>query len=158
MERSIIWTPGHDWEFSGFPGLRPWSAIVSVAGMRNFVWLIPLVFGAVVVGCTAGAGAGAGSGEMGDIVDDGSVGGISEVPNPTSQMAKASGTPLDELQQGHSIYMLQCGQCHNYMIPKDLFEDEWEDAMPKMIRHAGLQLEDEKAVLAYVLAVKKVEG
>lgn len=126
--------------------------------MRKLAWFMALLFGAAVIGCTAGVGAGAASGEMGDIEDDGSVGGISEVPNPTAQMAKASGTPLDELQRGHSIYMLQCGQCHNYMIPEDLFEDEWEDAMPTMIRHAGMNSEDEKAVLAYVLAVKKVEG
>ncbi len=105
-------------------------------------------------GC-AGGPAGAASGEMGDIAtDDGSVGGISEVPNPSAEMAKASGTPLETLQQGHVIYMLKCGECHAYQLPKDLFVDEWEDAMPKMITHAGLSSEDEKAVLAYVLAVK----
>ena len=81
-------------------------------------------------------------------------GGISEVPNPTPAMAAKSGTPLDRLKHGHVTYMLKCGECHNYMIPKDLDVDEWEDAMPKMIRHAGLAEDDEKAVLAYVLAVK----
>ncbi|WP_353568760.1 hypothetical protein [Haloferula sargassicola] len=92
---------------------------------------------------------------MGDIqTEDGSVGGISEVPNPSPEMAKASGTPLETLQHGHVIYMLKCGECHAYQLPKDLFIDEWEDAMPKMITHAGLDKEDEKAVLAYVVAVK----
>ena len=81
-------------------------------------------------------------------------GGISEVPNPTPAMAVKSGTSLERLQHGHVTYMLKCGECHNYMIPKDLDVDEWEDAMPKMIRHAGLAPDDEKAVLAYVLAVK----
>ncbi|BCX47549.1 hypothetical protein HAHE_14570 [Haloferula helveola] len=104
-------------------------------------------------------GGGAASGSMGDLPeDDGAVGGISEVPNPTPEMAKASGTSLDTLQHGHSTYMLQCGQCHDYMLPKNLFEDEWEDAVPEMIKHAGLQPADEKAVLSYVLAVKKVKG
>lgn len=112
----------------------------------------------LLVACGTGGGAGASSGEMGDIEDDGAVGGISEVPNPSSAMAKASGTPLEQLQHGHSTYMLQCGQCHEYMIPKDLFEDEWEDALPKMIKHAGLQSSDEEAVLSYVLGVKKLEG
>ena len=81
-------------------------------------------------------------------------GGISEVPNPNAAMAAKSGTPLATLKHGHDIYMLKCGECHNYMIPKELDVDEWEEAMPKMIRHAGLASEDEKAVLAFVLAVK----
>jgi hypothetical protein len=50
--------------------------------------------------------------------------------------------------------MLKCGECHNYMLPEQVDVDEWEDAMPKMIRHAGLAADDEKAVLSYVLAVK----
>lgn len=116
-----------------------------------------MVLGSVVVGCTAGAGAGAASGEMGDIVDDGSVGGISDVPNPTPEMAAASGHSLEKIQHGHSVYILQCAQCHGYMKPQDFFDDEWEDTLPDMIGHAGLSSSDEQAVLAYVLAVKKVE-
>ncbi len=92
---------------------------------------------------------------MGDLPeDDGTVGGISEVPNPSPEMARRSGTSLETLQRGHSTYMLKCAECHDYMIPEDLFVDEWEDAMPTMISHAGLESADEKAVLAYVLAVK----
>ena len=120
--------------------------------------LAVLGFIALMAACGAGGGSGAASGEMGDIVDDGSVGGISEVPNPTPQMAKVSGTPLETLQHGHSTYMLTCAQCHEYMLPKHFFEDELEDAMPKMIKHAGLGQAEEDAVLAYLLAVKKVEG
>lgn len=81
-------------------------------------------------------------------------GGISEVPNPSTAMAAKSGTSLEKLRTGHEVYMLKCGECHNYMIPDDLDVDEWEDAIPKMIRHAGLAKEEEQAVLAYVLAVK----
>lgn len=130
--------------------------MLSVMSIPKLLALLGLM--SLLVACGTGGGAGAASGEMGDIEDDGAVGGISEVPNPSPAMAKASGTPLDQLQHGHSTYMLQCGQCHEYMIPKNLFEDEWEDAMPKMIKHAGLQSSDEDAVLAYVLAVKKLEG
>lgn len=81
-------------------------------------------------------------------------GGISEVPNPNAAMAAKSKTPLPTLQRGHETYMLQCGQCHHYMIPAKVEVEDWQDVMPKMIRHAGLAPEDEKAVLAYVLAVK----
>lgn len=119
--------------------------------MRNALGFLLV---ALLAGC-AGGGAGASRGEMGDLAaDDGEVGGISEVPNPTPEMAKASGQSLETLQRGHETYMLQCGQCHNYMLPKDLFIDEWQDAVPEMIGHAGLSTDDEKAVLAYVIAVK----
>jgi hypothetical protein len=128
-----------------------------LVAMRILKFLASLAVMSFLAACATG-GAGAARGEMGEIPDDGAVGGISEVPNPSPAMAKASGTPLDQLQHGHSTYMLQCGQCHNYMIPKDLFEDEWEDAMPEMIKHAGLQPADEQAVLSYVLGVKKLEG
>lgn len=105
---------------------------------------------AILTGC-----AGTGIPSDGNIqAEDPAEGGISEVPNPSPAMATKSGTPLDRLQHGHVTYMLKCGECHNYMIPKDLDIDEWEDTMPKMIRHAGLAPDDEKAVLSYVIAVK----
>lgn len=107
-----------------------------------------------------GGGSGASSGTMGDLPAGGEpeVGGISEVPNPDAKMVAVSGTPLPRLQRGHEVYMLKCGECHTYMLPQDLDVDEWEDAMPKMIRHAGLGDADEKAVLDYVVAVKKQRG
>jgi len=97
---------------------------------------------------------------MGDMDggDDGSVGGISEVPNPSEAMAQKSGKPLAQLQRGHEVYMLKCGECHAYQIPEKVDIMDWEDAMPKMIRHAGLPSSDEKAVLDYVIAVKKEKG
>jgi mono/diheme cytochrome c family protein len=81
-------------------------------------------------------------------------GGISEVPNPTPAMAAKSHQPLDKLKRGHVAYMLNCGQCHGYMLPAAIDTSKWQQVMPKMIGHAGLEPEDEKAVLAYVLAVK----
>ncbi len=107
------------------------------------------------IGCAGGGGQ-----PMGDMAggDDGSVGGISEVPNPSPGMAKASGTSLSQLQRGHEVYMLKCGECHQYMLPEEVDIMDFEDAMPKMIRHAGLPSSDETAVLDYVVAVKKEKG
>jgi hypothetical protein len=101
-----------------------------------------------------------GGGPVGDMGggDDGGVGGISEVPNPSAAMAKASGKSLEQLQRGHVVYMLNCGQCHGYPLPEKVDIMDFEDAMPKMIRHAGLATSDETAVLDYVLAVKKSKG
>jgi cytochrome c5 len=94
---------------------------------------------------------------LGDIQagDEPAEGGIQEVPNPSAEMAQKSGKPLEQIQRGHEVYMLKCGECHNYQLPQTLDVDEWEEAIPKMIKHAGLELVDEKAVLAYVVAVKK---
>ena len=108
------------------------------------------------VGC---APTGGGS-SMGDMAtgEEGEVGGISEVPNPDARMAKLSGTSLDRLERGHEVYMLKCGECHQYQLPEHVDIMDWEDAMPKMIGHAGLPKSDEKAVLDYVIAVKKQKG
>lgn len=128
--------------------------------MKNFKMplnLIPIVAALfLVAGCVPGGG----GSQMGDMKagDDGAIGGISEVPNPDEKMAKASGTPLVRLQRGHEVYMLKCGECHQYQLPEHVDIMDWEDAMPKMISHAGLPKSDEKAVLDYVIAVKKQKG
>lgn len=103
---------------------------------------------------------GAGSGSMGDLPAGGepAEGGISEVPNPNAAMAAKSGTSMERLQRGHVVYMLKCGECHDYMLPQNLDIEDWQDAVPKMIRHAGLGEADERAVLEYVVAVKKMKG
>jgi len=127
--------------------------------MKNFKMhvsiLATLTALSLVAGCVQGGG-----GSMGDMAagDDGAVGGISEVPNPDAKMARQSGIPLSRLERGHEVYMLKCGECHYYQLPQNLDIMDWEDAMPKMIRHAGLPVSDEKAVLDYVIAVKKQKG
>lgn len=97
---------------------------------------------------------------MGDIAggNDPAEGGISEVPNPSASMARKSGKSLGQLQRGHEIYMLRCGECHRYQLPQDLDLEDWEDAMPQMIKHAGLASADEQAVLDYVIAVRTERG
>jgi cytochrome c5 len=128
--------------------------------MKNFKILVSLVATIAALFLAAGCVSTVGGGNMTDMEagDDGTVGGISEVPNPDAKMAKLSGTPLVQLQRGHEVYMLKCGECHRYQLPEKVDIMDWEDAMPKMIRHAGLPSSDEKAVLDYVIAVKKQKG
>ena len=83
-------------------------------------------------------------------------GGISEVPNPSPQMAEKSGTAITTLQRGHAVYMMQCGQCHAYTLPAQLEAAEFATTVPKMVKHAGLSGEQGSDVLAYILAVKKM--
>jgi cytochrome c5 len=114
----------------------------------------------LVVAASFTACAPTGGEPMGDMGggDDGAIGGISDVPNPSAAMAKKSGKQLGQLQRGHEVYMLKCGECHAYQLPEKVDIMDWEDAMPKMISHAGLPKSDEKAVLDYVIAVKKEKG
>ena len=111
-----------------------------------------------MLGLLAGCAGSGGGMTSGDIPTGGepSVGGISEVPNPSPEMASKSGKPLSRLQRGHEVYMLKCGECHEYMLPKEVDIMDWEDVMPKMIRHAGLASSDEQAVLDYVIGVKSL--
>lgn len=97
---------------------------------------------------------------MGDLQagDEPAEGGISNVPNPSAEMASKSGLPLSRLQRGHEVYMLKCGECHDYMLPQNVDLEDWQDALPKMIGHAGLGDAEEKAVLDYVIGVKKIKG
>jgi len=129
--------------------------------MKRMIFLICLavVCGQLAVSCTEGGGA-ASRGEMGDLPTggDGEVGGISDIPNPTAAMAAKSGKRLAALQRGHEVFMLKCGECHYYMMPEKVDLMDWEDSMPKMIRHAGLGRAEEQAVLDYVVAVRAMHG
>ena len=83
-------------------------------------------------------------------------GGISEVPNPSPVMAQKSGTALSTLERGHVVYMLHCAECHAYPLPADLQAAEFVSTVPTMVKHSGLSDGDGRAVLAYILAVKKL--
>ncbi len=127
--------------------------------MRN-PWLVLAVgFAAVGLVACAGGGNGASRGEMGDLAgDEPAEGGISDVPNPSAEMASKSGKSLSRLQRGHEVYMLKCGECHNYMLPQVIDEDRWERKLPKMIGHAGLGTVEEQAVMDYVIGVRSLKG
>ncbi len=121
---------------------------------------IPLYL-AFAVSCTETGPAGAAAhGEMGNLPagGDDSMGGISDIPNPSTAMAAKSGKSLANIQRGHEIFMLKCGECHYYMMPEEVDIMDWEDTMPEMIRHAGLGHAEERAVLDYVIAVRAMHG
>lgn len=122
--------------------------------MRILKWAgLAAVISSGLIGC-AGPGT---TPTMGDLQTgaEPSEGGIAEVPNPSPAMAQKAGKPLAQIQRGHEVYMLKCGECHKYQLPQNLDVDEWEETIPKMIKHAGLEHADEQAVLAYVVSVKK---
>ncbi len=77
---------------------------------------------------------------------------VKEVTVPTAKMAKASGKPLDTLGNGYSLFQVNCAQCHELKMPKDVRVDEWHSIVPGMAWNAGLKKEDEQAILAYLVA------
>lgn len=128
--------------------------------MCNFLpRTVTLFTTALLIGCVD-PGASGGGGLLGDIPagNGDSVGGISDIPNPTAEMARTGGKPLSRIQRGHEIFMLKCGECHYYMMPEKVDIMDWEDTMPEMIRHAGLGRAEETAVLDYVIAVRATHG
>ena len=51
-------------------------------------------------------------------------------PLPSAAMAKDSGTPVQTLGRGYSLYLTQCAQCHELMMPKDMRVEEWHTIVP----------------------------
>jgi hypothetical protein len=80
-------------------------------------------------------------------------GGVS-APEVTAAMAARSGQPPESLERGRSVYLAQCGRCHELIAPASLKTSDWKLVVPGMCWNAGLSAADEKAVLNYVLAAK----
>jgi hypothetical protein len=82
---------------------------------------------------------------------------LSKPASPTvEEMSRVSGVPLERLQRGHGIYMIQCGQCHELVKPENLKVSDWRMVMPGMCWNAGLTRADEALLLEYVLAAKSL--
>ena len=72
-------------------------------------------------------------------------------------MAHASGRDLSQLQQGYVIYNKQCSQCHEPMLPHEVSEGDWHIVVPGMAWNAGIDRDDEEAVLQYLLAAREMK-
>ena len=82
--------------------------------------------------------------------------GCAPVPVPTPAMAAAGGVSFETLQQGHGVYLTQCGGCHELIAPDKVGSSDWRLVVPGMCWSAGLTRADEVLVLKYVLAAKKM--
>jgi mono/diheme cytochrome c family protein len=59
---------------------------------------------------------------------------------------------LDTLGKGYALSQVHCSQCHVFKLPDNMRVDEWHTIVPGMAWNAGLDKEDEAAVLAYLVA------
>ncbi len=78
-------------------------------------------------------------------------------PPVSPQLAKLSRSPATELERGYAIHQAKCAKCHAFEDPAkyDVMELT-EDIMPEMARKSKIDTVDEKAVLAYLLAARKL--
>lgn len=78
-------------------------------------------------------------------------------PPVTPQLVKIARAPVSRLERGHAIHQAKCAKCHPFENPADYSEvDLTDDIMPEMARKSKLDPADADAVLAYLLAVRKL--
>lgn len=75
-----------------------------------------------------------------------------EMPVPGPEMAAGAGKSLDQLGKGYALSQVHCSQCHVFKLPKDMRVEEWHTIVPGMAWNAGLEKQDEAAVMAYLVA------
>lgn len=79
-------------------------------------------------------------------------------PPVGAPLVSASQAPRSELQRGYEIHQANCARCHPFEDPANHdVTDLKEDIMPMMARKANLDRADKEAVLAYLLAARKVQ-
>jgi mono/diheme cytochrome c family protein len=79
-------------------------------------------------------------------------------PPVGAPLVAVSNAPQSRLQRGYEIHQTQCAKCHPFEDPANYDEiDLAEDIMPVMARKANLDRADQEAVLAYLLAARKVQ-
>lgn len=78
-------------------------------------------------------------------------------PPVTPQLAKLSPVPVSSLHRGYDIHQAKCAKCHSFQDPGryDL-DDLTSEIIPEMARKSKLEAADEKAVLNYLLAARKL--
>jgi cytochrome c5 len=73
-------------------------------------------------------------------------------PEPDARLAARSGVAQELLQRGHHVYLMQCGRCHDHVLPDDVTRADWHVVLPGMAWNAGLDPADQRAVMAYIMA------
>lgn len=58
---------------------------------------------------------------------------------------------LSELQQGHDLYMNNCGKCHKLPKPGSHSDVEWKKILEKMIPKAKLNSDQSYLIFRYIV-------
>jgi hypothetical protein len=78
-------------------------------------------------------------------------------PPVTARLAAVSQEPVSRLERGYFIHQAKCAKCHPFEDPAKHDATELaEEILPVMARKANLESADREAVLAYLLAARKL--
>lgn len=80
-----------------------------------------------------------------------------QYPPVTPQLVKISRSSPGELQRGYMVHEMKCGKCHSFEDPANYSPADLEfEIMPTMARKSKIDHVDEKAVLEYLLAARRL--
>lgn len=80
-----------------------------------------------------------------------------QAPPVDGQLVKIAKTPVSQLERGYVVHQAKCAKCHAFEDPADYEPAEWrDDIMPEMAEKSKIDMADEKAVLAYLLAARQL--
>ena len=80
-----------------------------------------------------------------------------QAPPVDTQLAKIARTSVSRLERGYVVHQAKCAKCHSFEDPADYEPAELRDEiMPEMARKSKLDMADQEAVLAYLLAARQL--
>lgn len=120
--------------------------------MKLILFLLPLVAcGFFLVGC--GGDAGREPAPQGSSADRAHVLAINKVaPEPTAEMARRAGQPLEHIGMGYWVFQRKCLECHEARVPEDPTDKNFHPLMKGMVWNAGLTTQEVDGVLSYLQA------
>lgn len=64
---------------------------------------------------------------------------------------------IAQLEEGRHFYVSRCIECHTLPVAARFTESEWPSIVDEMGRRAGLKSKEREAVLAYILAIRRLK-
>jgi nitrate/TMAO reductase-like tetraheme cytochrome c subunit len=74
------------------------------------------------------------------------------IPHPTLIHAQRANVALPMLEQGRSLFLARCGNCHLTPAPDSRSPAEWARLVPEMSQDAELTADEAAQVLAFLQA------
>ncbi|MFA5327999.1 MAG: hypothetical protein WC384_09425 [Prolixibacteraceae bacterium] len=71
---------------------------------------------------------------------------------PTLADADLTGVSTDSLLIGRTLYVNNCGSCHNLHLPEQFTRRHWEKEIPEMRQKAKISAEEAKLITNFILA------
>lgn len=78
------------------------------------------------------------------------------IPNETDVVRvsdKFSGYTLAELNEGKTLYEVNCQKCHGLKDPKKYTEEQWNKIVPPMAKKAKIDAQQEETIRKYVITM-----